>query len=85
MRSRRMAITLKDVHMDLQEHKDRDNEFHDTVHGMFSTIKDNHLAHIQASTTKLETNYEWMRWLLMVMVGLFTTTIGLLIKFAFFE
>ena len=57
----------------------------DALSTSLSIVITNHLPHIQASMTRLEANYEWIKWLLFINVGLFTTSVGLLIKIEFFK
>jgi len=47
-----------------REHSEKDEERFDEIHGMFETIKDNHLAHIQESIHKLEVDVGWIKWFL---------------------
>ena len=58
-----MALRLMDIKNQLDRHEAEDREFHleviDTRKDI-RDIKENHLAHVQASMTKIETNLDWM-------------------------
>lgn len=56
-----------DVHQDLQNHKAEDQVAHIYIQETrqdIKTIKENHLAHIQASMTNMEADLRWFKWIL---------------------
>jgi len=78
-------MNIMEVHDDLQSHKKDDMAFHSEVieiKGDIKSIKENHLAHIQASMTELQTNMAWLLKFFWIAVP---TILGMLIKLVFFK
>jgi hypothetical protein len=53
----------------LQEHIERHDKISDAMALDIKTIKENHLAHIQASMAAFEANLEWLKWGIMLIIG----------------
>lgn len=48
----------------IQKHAEADEERFEEIQEMFSTIKENHLAHMQTALEKLATDVQWIKWFL---------------------
>jgi len=53
----------------LDDHIERHEKIAEETANDIKTIKENHLAHIQASMAVLETNVEWLKWGILAIIG----------------
>ncbi len=60
---------MQDIESLMREHIDNDRERFVEIADTLKDMKENHLAHIQESIIKLETNYDWIKWGVLAVVG----------------
>ena len=71
-------MNIVDVHKDLQDHKKEDAIVHNEVvdvRNEIKTIRENHLAHIQVSLTRIETDLSWLLKFFWIVSGLMITAV----------
>lgn len=73
---KKMLKDMEELRRRFEEHMHQDNTNFERISASIDKIKDNHLAHMQASMTAfesklgaVETDIKWLKWGVMLVVG----------------
>lgn len=60
---------MEDLARRIDEHIEKEDKRIDEIYHALSTIKDNHLAHIEPAVKALEVNVDWLKGITLIAMG----------------